>query len=254
MTAIPDRTVSIITPAYNAARFVAEAVESVRRQTYDQWEMLVIDDCSRDETREIVRALARQDSRVKLIEQPANGGPARARQAGLDAASGRYIAFLDSDDLWLPQKLERQLAFMDACNSAISFTQFRRISADGLGVGKLIRIPDRLDYSRLLRNTAIATSTVVVDRHKTGPFSMTVTYYDDFVLWLSILRKGFIAHGLQEDLMRYRVASGSWSRNKLRSALWVWRTYQHIEKLSVPYSAWCFAGYVWNAVSKYRSF
>jgi teichuronic acid biosynthesis glycosyltransferase TuaG len=249
-----DKTVSIITPAYNAARFVADAIESVRRQTHERWEMLVVDDCSRDATRDIVRALSREESRVKLIEQPANGGPARARQAGLDAATGRYIAFLDSDDLWLPQKLERQLEFMDAREAAISFTEFRRISVDGRDVGKLIRIPERLDYHQLLRNTAIATSTVIVDREKTGPVSMTVTFYDDFVLWLSILRRGFVAHGLQEDLMRYRVASGSWSRNKLRSALWVWRTYQQIEKLSVPYSAWCFAGYVWNAVSKYRSF
>jgi len=251
---VSDKTVSIITPAYNAARFVADAIKSVRRQTHERWEMLVVDDCSRDATRDIVRALSREDSRVKLIEQAANGGPARARQAGLDAATGRYIAFLDSDDLWLPQKLERQLEFMDEREAAISFTEFRRISVDGRDVGKLIRIPERLDYHQLLRNTAIATSTVIVDRRRTGPFSMTVTYYDDFVLWLSILRRGFTAHGLQEDLMRYRVASGSWSRNKLRSALWVWRTYQQIEKLSVPYSAWCFAGYVWNAVSKYRSF
>jgi teichuronic acid biosynthesis glycosyltransferase TuaG len=254
MTTVSDKTVSIITPGYNAARFVADAIESVRRQTYEKWEMLVIDDCSRDETRDVVRAFSRRDSRVKLIEQPANGGPARARQAGLDAAGGRYIAFLDSDDCWLPRKLERQLEYMHANEAAISFTQFRRISADGLRSGKLIPIPERLGYRQLLCNTAIATSTVIVDREKTGPFSMTVTYYDDFVLWLSILRRGFVAHGLQEDLMRYRVASGSWSRNKLRSALWVWRTYQQIEKLSVPYSAWCFAAYVWNAVSKYRSF
>jgi teichuronic acid biosynthesis glycosyltransferase TuaG len=254
MTATCDCAVSIITPAYNAARFVGKAIESVRRQTYSQWEMLVIDDCSLDDTREVIRFFARTDSRIKLIEQPMNGGPARARQAGLIAASGRYIAFLDSDDLWLPSKLERQVAFMRERDAAISFTEFCRISADGGRVGKRIRVPERLGYHQLLRNTAIATSTVVVDREKTGPFSMTVTYYDDFVLWLELLRRGFSAHGLQEDLMRYRVASGSWSRNKLRSALWVWRTYQQVEKLSVPYSAWCFAGYLWNAVSKYRSF
>jgi teichuronic acid biosynthesis glycosyltransferase TuaG len=249
-----DRSVSIITPAYNAARFVSEAIESVRRQTYREWEMLVIDDCSGDETRDVVRSFVRTDGRVKLIEQPSNGGPASARQAGLSAASGRYIAFLDSDDFWLPPKLGRQLAFMQEREAAISFTQFRRISVDGCRVGKLIGVPDRLGYRQLLRNTAMATSTVVLDREKTGPFSMKATYYDDFVLWLEILRRGFVAHGLQEDLMRYRVASGSWSRNKLRSALWVWRTYQQVEKLSVPYSAWCFAGYLWNAVSKYRSF
>jgi len=249
-----DSKVSIVTPAYNAARFVGDAIESVRRQRHSDWEMLVIDDCSRDDTREVVRSYSRKDSRVRLIEQATNGGPARARQAGLNAASGRYVAFLDSDDLWLPAKLERQLSFMQDRDAAISFTQFRRISADGGQTGRLIQVPEYLDYHKLLRNTAIATSSVVIDRRKTGPFSMIVTYYDDFVLWLQILRRGFVAHGLQEDLMRYRVASGSWSRNKLRSALWVWRTYQNVEKLSLPYSAWCFAGYMWNAVSKYRSF
>jgi teichuronic acid biosynthesis glycosyltransferase TuaG len=246
--------VSIITPAYNAGRYVGDAIESVRRQQYRDWEMLVIDDCSCDDTRELVRSFSRIDERVRLIVQATNGGPARARQAGLDAARGRYIAFLDSDDYWLPRKLERQVSFMQERDAAISFTQFRRVSADGSRIGKLIEVPSQLDYHQLLCNTAMATSTVVIDRLKTGPFCMTTTYYDDFVLWLEILRRGFVAHGLQEDLMRYRIASGSWSRNKLRSALWVWRTYQKVEKLSVPYSAWCFASYVWNAVSKYRSF
>jgi teichuronic acid biosynthesis glycosyltransferase TuaG len=139
-------------------------------------------------------------------------------------------------------------------DAAMSFTQFRRISADGARTGRLIRVPARLDYRQLLGNTAIATSTVVIDRAITGAFSMTDTYYDDYVLWLEILRRGFVAEGLQEDLMRYRVASNSWSRNKLKSALWVWRTYRGVEKLSVLYSAWCFATYAWRAVVKYRSF
>jgi teichuronic acid biosynthesis glycosyltransferase TuaG len=249
-----DDKVSIITPAYNAARFVSDAIEAVQQQTHRNWEMLVVDDCSSDDTREVVASFSSADPRIRLVAQPKNGGPAKARQAGLSAASGQYIAFLDSDDLWLPGKLERQLLFMRDQGAAISYTQFRRISVDGGRTGKLIKVPERLDYHQLLRNTAIATSTVMIDRLKTGSFSMTVTYYDDFVLWLDILRRGFIAHGLQEDLMRYRVASGSWSRNKLRSALWVWRTYQNVENLSVPYSAWCFASYVWHAVSKYRSF
>lgn len=246
--------VSIVTPAYNAARVIADAVASVRRQAYDDWEMLIVDDCSKDDTREVVARLAAEEARIRLIPQAQNGGPARARQAALDAATGRYIAFLDSDDYWLPEKLERQLRFMAETGAVLTYTEFRRISADGSREGRRVCVPAQLTYSDLLKNTAIATSTVIIDKAKAGPFAMTETFYDDYALWLSILRRGHTAHGLKEDLMRYRVGAGSWSRNKLRSALWVWRTYRNVERLGVPRAAWCFAHYAWRAVFKYSAF
>jgi teichuronic acid biosynthesis glycosyltransferase TuaG len=246
--------VSIVTPAYNAARHVRQAIESARNQTCSNWEMLVVDDCSTDDTCAVVEALAASDPRIRLIRRPVNGGPARARQAALEVARGRYIAFLDSDDWWLPQKLERQLAFMRDRGIALSYTRFRRVAEDGSGAGRPVVVPASLDYRGLLGNTAMATSTVVVDRALTGPFSMTETYYDDFVLWLALLKRGHTAHGLLEDLMRYRVAGGSWSRDKLRSALWVWRTYRRIEKLPLMRAAWHFARYAWHALAKYRTF
>jgi teichuronic acid biosynthesis glycosyltransferase TuaG len=118
----------------------------------------------------------------------------------------------------------------------------------------LIRIPDRLTYKRLLGNTAMATSTVMVDRALTGPFRMKRTYYDDFALWLELLKRGFVARGLQQDLMRYRMLEKSVSRNKTHSARWVWRTYREIEGLSRARAAWCFFHYAWNAFWKYRRF
>lgn len=249
-----ERAVSIVTPAYNAERFVAETIESVRAQTHSDWELLVVDDCSRDRTREVVKTFAAKDGRVRLIEQPRNGGPALARQAALDAASHGCVAFLDADDLWLPQKLERQLAFMRERGVAFSYTEYRRISADGTRVGKLVRVPAHMTYSRLLGNTAIATSTVIVDRDATGPLSMTQTYYDDFVLWLGLLKRGIVARALSEDLMRYRVVARSVSRNKASSAMHVWRTYRDVENLSLARSAWSFAGYASRAFLKYRTF
>src|SRR6185503_17230582 len=131
-----------------------------------------------DATRTVVEEYAAREPRVRLIQQAKNGGPARARQAALDHATGRYIAFLDSDDSWLPQKLERQLAFMARVGGAFSHTAFRRISADGSRTGRVIGPPERLSYAELLGNTAIATSTVLIDRSTTGVFQMTETYYD----------------------------------------------------------------------------
>ena len=246
--------VSIVTPAYNAQSYIAETIASVQAQTYREWEQIVVDDRSVDATVAVVRALAQNDRRIRLVEQPRNGGPARARQAALDAARVRHVAFLDADDLWLPQKLERQLAFMQARQAAFSYTEYRRISADGARVGRLVRVPSRMTYRRLLGNTAIATSTVLVDRGATGPLTMTDTYYDDFVLWLAILKRGFVAHALNEDLMRYRVVARSVSRNKAKSAVHVWRTYRDVEGLPLARSVWSFASYASRALLKYRAF
>lgn len=122
--------VSIVTPAYNAAAYLPAAIDSALAQGYRDWEMLVVDDCSRDGTRDVVAEYAARDPRIRLIVQPRNGGPARARQAAVERAQGRYIAFLDSDDCWLPQKLERQLEFMRRTGAAFSHTAFRRVTAE----------------------------------------------------------------------------------------------------------------------------
>lgn len=245
--------VSIITPAYNCARFIQETIDSVLAQTHRNWEMLVVDDGSRDDTVAIVEGIGRDDPRIRVLRQQKNMGPACARNAGLQAANGSLVAFLDSDDLWLPNKLERQIEFMRSRDSAFSFTGFRRMDEKGLSIGALRAVPDRLSYSDLLKNTAIVTSTVVIDRSQTGDFIMPVTYYDDFAAWLSILKKGYVAHGLKDDLLRYRVVGQSISRNKRRSALWVWKTYREVEGLSLPRSIWCFGNYAWRAYRKYRS-
>jgi teichuronic acid biosynthesis glycosyltransferase TuaG len=215
--------------------------------------LLIVDDGSPDETANVVLPFAAKDPRVRLIRQ-ANAGPAMARQKALDQARGRYVAFLDADDLWLPEKLALQLDHMAQRNAAISYTSFCRIHADGSGMGQRIRIPAQLTYSQLLGNTALATSTVIIDRMVAGEFSMTKTYYDDFVLWLDILKRGHVAFGLDEDLMRYRVMGQSVSRNKGRSARMVWRTYREIERVSLPLSAFHFARYAFNAWLKYRVF
>lgn len=245
--------VSIVTPAYKAERFVGDAIRSVQKQNHVHWEMLIVDDGSPDGTADVVQEYAGRDSRVKLIRQ-ANSGPAMARQRALDEAQGRFIAFLDSDDYWLQGKLSRQLAFMAETGASLSYTCFRRIDAGDARLGHLVKVPDSLDYNALLGNTAIATSTVIINRAQTGPFRMTEAYYDDFVLWLGLLKRGLTARGLQEDLMRYRVVGKSVSRNKLHSAREVWCTYRSIEGLSTLSAAWYFSRYACNSVRKHWRF
>lgn len=246
--------VSIITPAFRASSYVSETIQSVISQSYANWEMLIVDDCSPDDTREIVRSWCVKDPRIKLICQDRNGGPAAARNAALEVAQGRWIAFLDSDDLWLPKKLELQLDFQRSHGAKVTFTGFRRMSADGAQTGCLINIPERITYRQLLGNTVIATSTVIVDHEISGTFRMKAMYYDDFGCWLDLLRGGDIALGLQADLMRYRVVSQSVSRNKKNSARQVWRTYRTVEGLGLLQASWYFVNYAVNGYLKYRRF
>lgn len=245
--------ISIIMPAYNAATVLEDAVRSVLAQTHRDWELIIIDDCSVDGTRDLIENLMLGDSRIRYIRLPQNGGPARARNVGLAAAKSCFIAFLDSDDLWMEQKLERQVAFMRGGGEAFTYTQFRRMTADAKKLGKLRRVPRSLSYRELLKNTAIVTSSVMVDRRLTGDFRIVESHYEDFATWLSLLRRGLCARGIPEDLVRYRVSKGSLSGNKLRGIRWIWGVYRNVEELEVPYALWCFANYSWRAFWKRRT-
>lgn len=240
-------SVSIITPAFNASSSIGQTIQSAQAQTFQNWEMIVVDDCSKDDTCSIVEGYAASDRRIRLLRQTANGGPARARNAALKAAVGRYVAFLDSDDCWLPVKLERQFGFMAANDIALSYTLYRRFRDGSEEAGPLVKLPSTLTYKDLLKNTSIACLTVMIDRDRTGLIEFSAIRHEDFALWLKLLKRGFVAHGLMEDLARYRVSSVSVSGNKLKSATWVWNIYRNVEKLNLPYSSWCFVNYVWNA-------
>jgi teichuronic acid biosynthesis glycosyltransferase TuaG len=246
--------VSIVTPAYNSARFILEAIESVQAQTYPCWELIVVDDCSQDNTRELVESKAEEDERIILIRLAQNRGTAVARDTAMEKARGRYVAFLDSDDLWLPNKLEEQLDFMKKKDAAFSFSSYRTIDETGKPLGAPVLVPSLIDYKGLLKNTTIGCLTVMLDRSKTGPLSMSNTLVkrgqEDYVLWFRLLRCGLTAHGVQKELARYRLLQGSLSRDKVRAARRMWKLYREVEGLSLPYSAWCFSNYALRAYLK----
>ncbi len=245
--------ISIITPAYNAENTINKTIQSVINQTYQNWELIIVDDGSNDNTNYLISKYTKKDSRIKLISQ-LNSGPAIARQTGLNKSKGRFIAFLDSDDTWLPNKLKLQIEFMISKEAILSYTAFRRVQPSTNKMGRKINVPIKLNYEQLLGNTAIATSTVMVDKIKSGKLKMRKCHCDDFVLWLSILKKGKVAYGLNKDLVRYSVLSNSWSRNKWKNAKEVWYTYRKIEHLELFFSLRCFMKYAMNAFFKYKAF
>jgi len=243
--------VSIITPSYNSSMFIEECVNSVLTQTYSNWEMLIVDDCSKDESREIIKSFSDKDKRVQHCFLEENVGAAEARNIAIRKAKGKYIAFLDSDDIWKSDKLEKQIAFMKKNDIAFSFTSYQPISEDGNDLANIIKAPKEMTYHSYLKNTIIGCLTVIIDKEKVEEFEMPVIKSShDMALWLLIMKRGFSAYGFDENLARYRVVSSSNTVNKIKAAKDVWKVYREIEGLNLFYSFWCFVNYVFNAIKK----
>jgi teichuronic acid biosynthesis glycosyltransferase TuaG len=243
--------ISIITPSYNASEFIGRTIESVQKQTFQEWEMLIVDDCSSDDTREKVGQYASEDPRIQLICLEENGGAAVARNTALKRAKARYVAFLDSDDCWKPEKLERQLQFMRENGYAFTFTGYELVAPDGEPLHKKVAAPAEISYTGLLKNTIIGCLTVMIDRNQTGQFQMpNIRTRQDLATWLSILKKGHVAYGLNEVLAEYRTGNPSISKNKWKALKMNWFVYRKVEKLNVMKACWCFSHYAFNAVAK----
>ena len=239
---------SIVMPAFNAVQYIECAIKSVQAQTYREWELIVVDDGSSDGTTDVVRALAVSDSRIKLIELPGNSGAAYARNAGIMLATGRFIAFLDSDDVWLPEKLDVQLNFMMENKVAFSFTSYFRMDRYGNECG-VIGVPSKVDYRTLLKTCVIGCLTVVYDTMLIGKVNMpSGTGREDFATWLSILKRVDYAFGINQTLAKYRVYDDQSSARKTQMAMENWRLYRNIEKLSLPTSLYYFSHYAVRGV------
>lgn len=248
-----ENLVSIITPSYNSSKFIEETIKSVLSQNYQDWEMIIVDDCSVDNSYEIAKRFSVVDCRIKVIRLEKNSGVAMARNAGINAANGRYIAFLDSDDLWLPQKLEKQIAFMREKDAVLSYTAYKKMDEAGRIRDGVVQVREKVSYSDLLSTCDIGCLTAIYDSHKIGKLLMPVVNHEDYALWLKILKKGFIAHGLNEPLAIYRVRKNSVSGNKLKAIKFQWNIYRNIEKLSLIDSMYYFTKYAYFGYKRFKS-
>lgn len=224
-----DSMVSIIMPVHNGEKTIGESIESVLAQTYSDWELIIIDDCSTDGTNKIVEQY--KDARISYFYLPKNQGVANARNEGISRANGRYIAFLDSDDLWMPEKLEHQMAFMRDNCYGFSYTEYRQFTNRPNDAGKNIRVHDSIDYKELLKGNDIGCLTVMLDRKQFPKINMPNVRHEDYVTWLNLLRNGGNAYGLHADLARYRKSDNSLSGNKLQSIKWTWDVYRRSQQL-----------------------
>ena len=249
-----DKLVSIIVPVYNVEGFISETMESVVNQTYPCWELLLVEDGSSDGTAAVIEEYVsqRKEERIRLIRQPSNMGAARARNRGLQEARGRYIAYLDADDLWMPRKLELQLAFMESRGAAFAFTGYEFADENARGTGKVVRVPQTLSYRQAVSNTTIFPTTVMFDTEKISRelLEMPVMKSEDTALWWKVLRNGYTAWGLDENLALYRRAGKTLSSNKLEAIRRIWKLYRDAEGLGVLRSAWHFCFWAVRAVKR----
>lgn len=246
-----NNLVSIITPSYNSKRYIKETIDSVISQKYTNWEMIIVDDFSSDNSAEYIKNLVKNDVRIKLLILSHNAGAAEARNKALEIAKGKYIAFLDSDDIWLPNKLEQQLKFMKKNDYAFTFTSYVPFSEDGTQEYRTIHVPKEIDYIGYCKNTIIGCLTVMINREETGDFRMkNIRSSHDMALWLEIMKRGYTAYGLDEVLAKYRLVSNSNTAKKYKAIKDVWKVYRGIEKMSLIKSGWYFMHYIFNAIKK----
>ena len=242
--------VSIVVPVHNAAGYIADTIRMVCEQTYKDWELILVDDASTDNSvRVIEEIIASRKKRIRLIKKKFNEGAAQARNTGIDASSGRFIAFLDADDIWKKDKLEKQVAFMEEKGAEFSFHSYEFGDENANPTGRVVHAPAVLKYRQALSRTVIFTSTVMFDTEKIdmGIIHMPQVPSEDTATWWRILKSGYTAYGLDENLTIYRRPKKSLSSNKLEAIRRIWFLYRNIADLSVIESLFYFGGWAVRA-------
>lgn len=246
--------VSIITPVFNSAKTIAETMASVQAQTYPNWELLIVmDSGTNDNTSEIVRSAAINDPRIRFFEVKNGRGISMSRNLALQEAQGQFVAFLDSDDWWIPTKLEKQIAIMRASSASFSCGGYRKISEDGHFVGRLRLPPPIQTYRSLLSNNLISCPTTMYDQIALGKFQMAEHPHEDYIFWLAIIKKAGTCLGIQEDMARYRISDNSRSMNVNRPTS-RWKVLRQFENLDFVRSCYYFLYYSVTALIKRMSF
>ena len=240
--------ISIITPSYKSERFISQTIESVLAQTYQNWEMVIVDDVSPDNSNKIIEEYCKKDNRIRLIKLEKNSGAAVARNRAIDEAKGRYIAFLDADDLWKPNKLEMQIKFMELKNCALSYSAYETMTEEGVLQNKYINPPLKIAYKDLLKSNYIGCLTAIYDTQKVGKvFMPLISKRQDYGLWLKILRKTDFAYGIDESLAVYRIMSNSVSSNKFKLLKYHYKLFTEFENISSMKALYYL---IWNILTK----
>ncbi len=244
--------VSIITPVYNSEKFIKETIKTVQEQTYENWEWILVNDCSTDRSSEIIKQYTKEDGRIKLLNLKTNFGVAIARNIGMEQSNGKYIAFLDADDLWAKEKLEKQIMFMKENKYIFTFTDYEFSDKEGNKTGKIVKVPKKINYKQALKNTTIFTSTVVFNVDKLGKelIQMPNIKSEDTATWWKVLKSGYEGYGLNENLTYYRRMKGTLSSNKFNAIKRIWNLYIKQENLNIFYSLYNFIFYAVNAVRR----
>ncbi|MBR3280735.1 MAG: glycosyltransferase family 2 protein [Clostridia bacterium] len=240
--------VSIVIPVYNAEKFLDDTIKCVLGQTYTNWEVLLINDCSKDKSKEIAQKYLNE--KIKWFDQEKNGGPAIARNKGIELAKGRYICYLDADDLWNKEKLEKQVNFMQEKDCEFSFTGYEFANSEGVPNGKKVYVPEKITYKQALKNTTIWTTTAMFDMKKLTKedIYMIDVKSEDTATWWKILKKIDYAYGLNEILAYYRRTEGTLSSNKFQAIKRIWNLYRNVEHLNLFSSCYNFIIYAIRAV------
>lgn len=243
--------VSVAMPLYNCENFVLDSVQSVLSQTYVNWELIIIDDKSTDHSYSIVKELADNEPRIQLHQLKSNKGAAEARNYAIELAQGKYIAFLDSDDLWLPEKLEKQIGLMEKENILLSHSSYCTIDEQGRTTG-IFNAKEIVTYDDMLKTSFIGTLTTVYNAKELGKYYFEKIGHEDYVMKLQMLKKVKFAEGIIEPLAKYRLVSNSLSRNKLKAASWQWRIYRKVENISMMKSLYYLIHYTYSGLNKYK--
>lgn len=244
--------VSIIMASYNAQKTIESAIKSVLAQTYMYWELIIINDCSTDNTLDIVTKMAVNEERIQIIENHTNIGVSRSREKGLKKAKGDWIAVLDSDDIWESHKLEKQLKLAYAQGAELIFTGSAFINDEGEDINWQLHVPVTLSYRQLLKQNLISNSSVLVkaDLYRKY-YAVGDNMHEDFSIWLGITKEGKMAYGIDEPLLIYRIAKSSKSSNKLKAAMMNWNTYRY-SGLNLLETIYYMCWYSINGIIKYR--
>lgn len=242
--------VSIITPCYNSEGFITETINSVISQDYKQWELIIVDDKSTDETCKIVENFMQLHRNIRLIQLENNGGVANARNVGLKETNGKYIAFLDSDDVWLKEKLSKQVAYMEEKSLPMSFCAYNRINEEGDIISKKIEVPFNVNYNQLLSHNVIIFSTSMTLKSAIGDLKFKKAGHEDWIFWLDLFKKCGAGYGINEPLALYRIRNNSVSSNKLKVIGYTWKILRESEKIGLFKSIYLFSKYAFATVLK----